>query len=59
MFRAPTPFPSNLGAEERPVRPTLSSALEEALPGTLHPGPKQDWCSFLCPHTSSLPSTLL
>lgn len=31
MFTAPTPSPVNLGAEERPVRAALSSALEEAL----------------------------
>lgn len=34
MFTAPTPSPVNLGAEERPVRAAVSSALEEAL---LHP----------------------
>lgn len=34
MFMAPTPFPSNLGAKERPVRAALSSALEETLPST-------------------------
>ena len=25
-------------------------------PASLHPGRKQDSCSFLCPHTSSLPA---
>ena len=34
MFRVPTPSPFNLGGEARPVRAALSSALEEALPGT-------------------------
>lgn len=59
IFRDPAPSPVNLGAEERPVRAVLPSALEEALPGPSLQAPHTGLVSCPLPHTSSLPSTLL
>lgn len=50
IFRAPTPSPVNLGAEERPVRAALPSALEEALPGPSVQAPYRTGILSSAPH---------